>query len=75
MHPSEGCRTVLSPNTFSIIVVFSTNKLQMPRQFQLSTDSPAQRNGEAHRAVLMALAKSRMSTKKLNPTLAIQLEH
>lgn len=47
----------------------------MPRRFQLSTDFPTQRNEEAHRAVLMARAKNRMSTKKLNPTLAIQLEH
>lgn len=47
----------------------------MPRQFQLSIDFPAQRNREAYRAVLMALAKSCMSNKKLNLTLAIQLEH
>lgn len=49
----------------------------MPQQcnFNLSTDFPAQRNREAYGAVLMALAKIHISTKKLNLTLAIQLEN
>lgn len=49
----------------------------MPRQYNLnlSIDFPAQRNKKTYRTLSIAITKSYMPTKKLNPTLEVHIEN